>query len=72
MAEKVLKCYKCEVHYGIMKLSYGIRFLKITAYSKAEAMRIAAANTDHFKRCKVEQVLDAAPDAVHGACERIF
>lgn len=69
---KDLKVYKCEVHYAVGSMSYGIRFLKITAYSKAEAMRVAAANTDNFKRCKVEQVLDAAPDSVHGACERIM
>jgi hypothetical protein len=69
---KELKVYKCEVHYGIMQLSYGIRFAKITAYSKAEAMRIAAANTDNFKRCKVKQVLPAAPDAVHGTFERLM
>lgn len=69
---KELKVYKCEVHYGIMALSYGIRFVKITAYSKAEAMRIAEQNTDNFKRCKVEQVLDAPPDAVHGTFERLM
>lgn len=69
---KELKVFKCEVHYGIMALSYGIRFVKITAYSKAEAMRIAEKNTDNFKRCKVEQVLPAAPDAVHGAFERLM
>lgn len=69
---KTLKVYKCQVHYGILSYSYGIRFLKITAYSKAEAMRIAAADTDNFKSCKVEQELPAAPDAVHGTIERII
>lgn len=72
MAEKVLKCYKCQVEHYIGSLSYSIGFFKIYAYSKAEAMRIAAQNTDRFKKCKVEQELPAAPDAVHGTMERLM
>ena len=69
---KKLKTYKCEVQYFVGSLSYGIRFVKITAYSKAEALRIAARETDRFKRCKIEQETDAAPDAVPGTIERII
>lgn len=72
MAEKALKCYKCQVEHYIGSYSYSIGFYKIYAYSKAEAMRIAEKNTDNFKRCKVEQVLDAPPDAVHGTFERLM
>lgn len=71
MAEKALKCYKCQVEHYIGSYSYSIGFYKIYAYSKAEAMRIAAANTDRFKKCKIEQEFPA-PDAVAGTMERIM
>lgn len=71
MAEKVLKCYKCQVEHYFGSLNYGIEFYKIYAYSKAEAMRIAAQNTDRFKKCKIEQEVPA-PDAVHGTMERLM
>lgn len=70
--EKELKCYKCQVEHYIGSLSYSIMFAKIYAYSKAEAMRIAASKTDRFKKCKIEQEVKAAPDAVHGTMERIM
>ena len=69
--EKELKCYKCQVEHYIGSLSYSIGFFKIYAYSKAEAMRIAASKTDRFKKCKIEQEFPA-PDAVHGTMERIM
>ena len=69
--EKELMCYKCTIEHYIGAYSYSIFFAKIYAHSKAEAMRIAAAKTDRFKKCKIEQEFPA-PDAVHGTMERIM
>lgn len=66
---KKLQKYKCTVEewmYEDRKGSFSLYFAEIIAESKAEAGRIAAKNVKNFKKCKVEQVVPCAPDAVKG------
>ena len=58
---KPLHVYKCTVTHWDQpgSLSYGFLFAAITAESKAAAVRMAAANVENFRTCKVEQVVDA-------------
>ena len=66
---KKLQKYKCTVEEwldGDRKGSYSLYFAEIIAESKAEAGRIAAKNVKNFKKCKVEQVVPCAQDAVKG------
>ena len=70
---KELHIYSCQIQHFLMLggLSYGYRFCKVVAYSKAEALRIATQKTDNFKCGKVEQVLNAPDGSVHGDLEWI-
>ena len=63
-----MKAYKCEVqeYFWEGALSYHLRYAIITADSKAEAKRIAAANVKHFKLCKIECEVELKPDAQKG------
>lgn len=65
---KPLHVYKCEItsFMGEGMLSYSFDYAEITAESKAEAVRMASLEVDHFRTCKVEQRLDAKPGAVKG------
>lgn len=65
---KELKGFKCQITHYLTEgnSSFGYLFATITATSKAEAQRIAAANVSQYRSCKVEQVVDAAPGAVKG------
>ena len=57
--------FKCEIQSFTREggLSYQIGYAVIIAESKAEAKRIASENVKLFKRCKIEQVTEAAADA---------
>lgn len=65
---KPLHVYKCTITHWDQpgSLSYGFLFAAITAESKAAAVRMAAANVENFRTCKVEQVVDAKPGATAG------
>lgn len=65
---KELKGFKCQITHYLSEnsSSFGYLFATITAASKAEAQKIAAANVKLYRSCKVEQVVNAAPGAVKG------
>lgn len=63
-----MKAYKCEVqeYFSAGSLSYHLRYAIITADSRAEAKRIAAANVKYYKLCKIEREVELKPDAQKG------
>ena len=65
---KTLQVYRCmiENYLADAKFSFEIKYAEITAETKAEALRMAELSVEHFKRCKIEQTVDANPDAFKG------
>ena len=65
---KPLHVYTCQItsYVGAGMLSYSIDYAEITAESKAEAARIAAASVKYFRTCKAELMIDAKPGATKG------